>query len=242
MSVQIVLLNGASSSGKSTIAAELHDLLPGAWLRLSIDSFLEMLPLRLRGAVNPAPSDSRAEGTWYDMPLSEEETRQVEAIRSEVIAGRMTARQALERLGVADRLAAAGVRIRCGAHGRRLISGMHRSLAALAGAGNRLIVDHVFWERDWLTECAVCLAPYDVLLVGIHCPLALLAERERARGDRVMGQARADAERVHWEGVYDLEIDTSACSPSVAAVRNAECVGADEAPAALRRLAAASAG
>ena len=46
----------------------------------------------------------------------------------------------------------------------RLLSGFHRSIAALAGVGNNLIVDHVAVYREgWpstLIECAYLLAPY----------------------------------------------------------------------------------
>lgn len=51
MAVQVILLNGGSSSGKSTIARSLQSLLPEPWLTLSVDDFLAALP--------PAMLDSR---------------------------------------------------------------------------------------------------------------------------------------------------------------------------------------
>jgi chloramphenicol 3-O phosphotransferase len=48
-----------------------------------------------------------------------------------------------------------------------------------------------------------------VLWVGVRCDRALAAGREVARGDRVIGQARAQADVVHRGVAYDLEVDTS---------------------------------
>lgn len=234
MSVQVVLLNGPSSSGKSAIAQELHAMMPDPWLLLGIDTFTPMLPFRLLGAVNPLPADPRSKGTWYDVPLPHEQVAQMEAIRPAVLRGEMTVPEVLDHLGVADELSASGVRIRYGAHARRLITGMHRALAALASAGNKLIVDHVLLERNWLTECASALAPYGVLFVGIRCSMPVLLERERGRADRMVGLATSDTQRVHWDGVYDIEVHTDQCSPSAAAADIAARVRSASPPTALR--------
>ncbi|HET9109447.1 MAG TPA: chloramphenicol phosphotransferase CPT [Ktedonobacterales bacterium] len=45
--VQVILLNGGSSSGKTTIALSLQEILPDAWLRLSIDTLVDAMPRRL---------------------------------------------------------------------------------------------------------------------------------------------------------------------------------------------------
>ncbi|MFI6642119.1 chloramphenicol phosphotransferase CPT [Streptomyces sp. NPDC050504] len=83
-------------------------------------------------------------------------------------------------------------------------------LAATARAGARIVVDDVFLgavesQRRW----EKALAGLDVLWVGVRCEAAVAEAREAARGDRVPGMARSQAESVH-EGVhYDLEVDTS---------------------------------
>jgi chloramphenicol 3-O phosphotransferase len=41
---QVIMLNGGSSSGKTGIARCLQAILPGPWLRLSVDDFVEALP------------------------------------------------------------------------------------------------------------------------------------------------------------------------------------------------------
>lgn len=45
----------------------------------------------------------------------------------------------------------------------------------------------------------------------------MLAERERLRGDRTLGQALAQVPVVHAHGAYDLEVDTSTLDPERAA-------------------------
>ncbi len=90
-----------------------------------------------------------------------------------------------------------------------IVSGLHRSAAALAEAGNNLIVDHVLEKEAWLKECVELWAGLDTLFVGVKCPLHILEQREAERGDRAPGLAKLQYERVHVHGVYDVEVDTS---------------------------------
>lgn len=96
----------------------------------------------------------------------------------------------------------------------KALSGFHHSIAALATAGNNLIVDHVTVYREgWhssLIECAYLLMPFRAYLIGVQCSLDELQRREAVRGDRYIGTAARQFERVHRYGRYDLEVDTSA--------------------------------
>lgn len=49
MPIGVVVINGGSSSGKSSIVAELHRVLPEPWLALGIDTFIGSLPPYLTG-------------------------------------------------------------------------------------------------------------------------------------------------------------------------------------------------
>ncbi len=89
-----------------------------------------------------------------------------------------------------------------------VFAGFHNSLGAYAAAGNNLILEHILDTRGWAEDLHRLFAPYDVLFVGLHCPLALLEAREAARGDRPAGSARADFESVHHGRRYDLELDS----------------------------------
>ena len=49
MPIQVIVLNGGSSSGKSTIARRLQSVLPQPWLTFGTDSLIEAMPPSLEG-------------------------------------------------------------------------------------------------------------------------------------------------------------------------------------------------
>jgi len=86
--------------------------------------------------------------------------------------------------------------------------GFHLSLAAYAQAGNNLILEHILDTQGWLEELVGLFAPFDVFFVGVHCPLPMLIEREKARGDRQIGSAEQDFYHIHQKMRYDLEVQS----------------------------------
>ncbi|MFI6320683.1 chloramphenicol phosphotransferase CPT [Nonomuraea sp. NPDC050556] len=93
---------------------------------------------------------------------------------------------------------------------RRLEAAWMAGIVATVRAGVPVIVDDVFlggaasqqrWKR--------ALDGLDVLWVGVRCDSAVAAEREKARGDRILGMAAAQADIVHEGVVYDLVVDTT---------------------------------
>ncbi|MET9578833.1 chloramphenicol phosphotransferase CPT [Streptomyces massasporeus] len=50
MTIQVIVLNGGSSSGKSGIVRCLQQVLPDPWLAFGVDSFVEALPAKLQGS------------------------------------------------------------------------------------------------------------------------------------------------------------------------------------------------
>lgn len=153
MAGKIILLNGASSSGKSTLAQALQARLDEPFWHFSIDHLVA-------GGVLPRPYVDR--GAYREGDL-----------RS------------------------------------RFFDGFHRCLPALAGAGNNLVVEHIVEREDWLPRLLRLLGDLDVYFVGVHCPLPELERRERARGDRRAGEARADFATVHAWCSYDFEVDAT---------------------------------
>lgn len=117
-----------------------------------------------------------------------------------------------------------------------VVSGFHRAVAALAEAGNHVIVDHVLQEDGWLSECVERWARLDVLFVGIRCPLEVLEQREAGRGDRDVGTARYQYDRVHAHGVYDVEVDTSVQDVDECVGRILEALERGDAPRAFAQL------
>lgn len=204
---RIILLNGASSSGKSSVGRELQRILPTAHLFLGIDSFTPML--RPEGHIgmpwtqrtNENAGDGEAPVRWV-FPADEGQP----------------------------------VVIEFGELGHRLVRGMHRAVAALAAAGNDLIFEHVLLYGEWLDDALAALGDFEVFLVGIRCPVDLMEERERARGTRVVGQGRGHYQTVHAGLCYDVEVDTAAMNPTDAAAAIARRLAAPDAPVAFARL------
>ena len=87
----------------------------------------------------------------------------------------------------------------------RFFEGFLDSIAAFAAADNNLVVEHIVETAAWMRRLLVPLERFDVFFVGVHCPLDELERRERQRGDRRIGEARADFEVTHTFGRYDFE-------------------------------------
>lgn len=185
MTGNIIILNGTSSSGKTSTLEALQESLAEPYLNMGIDKFIWMLPER-----------------YLERPLWD------------------------DVLG----LASSG-----GQMGHQLARAMHHAIAAAAGQGMNVIADHVLVEAAWAQECAQLFADLPAWLVGIRCPLDVLEERERARRNRTLGQARAQFDVVHAHSLYDVEVDTSVYSAADCARQIIEHVQTQP-PTALRRM------
>ena len=174
----ILFLNGASSSGKSSIAKALQTMIDVPCFHLCIDDYLAALQKDL-----------------WDRP---------ERVQREWL---------------------------------HIIRGFHAAAAAIARAGNTVIVDDVL-ENDppWVENLLTLFEGLDVLFVGVHCPLAELERREQARGDRKRGMARLQFDQVHSQALYDLEVDTSRLSPEACADRIVNLMDHPPSPSAFERL------
>lgn len=86
--------------------------------------------------------------------------------------------------------------------------GFHRTIPALASAGLDLLVEHIVEEQQWAEDLATLLKGFDVFWIGVHASIDLITEREKLRGDRMIGEALYHL-RTHDFCRYDLEVDTS---------------------------------
>jgi chloramphenicol 3-O phosphotransferase len=161
----IVVLNGTSSSGKTSIARAFQELaLPRVFLNISIDSILYALPESVVGRLEAG--DSRADP--------------------------------------------------------RLVRGFYACVSSLASHGLDLVIDHAITSEAEASMLREAVAGHDAVMVGLDCPVEVLVERERARGNRRPGMAAAQCERVHQWVQYHLRIDTSQISVEDAARRIVE--------------------
>ena len=122
----------------------------------------------------------------------------------------------VEAVPVSTRTSSAGIEfasdgeVIVGPEFRTLEAAWIAGIAAMAHAGARIIVDEVFLggaasQQRWKNA----LGTLQVLWVGVRCDGAVAAGREIARGDRMIGMAASQAEVVHHDVVYDLQVDTT---------------------------------
>ncbi len=100
----------------------------------------------------------------------------------------------------------------------RLMQGMRASVVALAKAGNNCVVDDVMLSVADQHSYRAFAEDLTIQFVAIHAPLHVLEERERNRGDRLIGLSRWQFPRVHQGIQYDFEIDTTDTDPKDVAV------------------------
>jgi chloramphenicol 3-O phosphotransferase len=148
---RIILLNGVSSSGRSSIGRALLPLLPDPWFLVPVDA--------------------------------------IGAMRSTVHT------RVLDDAEIGEML-------------RRTRLGYHRAVAALAGAGNDVIMDYPLSEQWRVDDLLDTLTGYDVTLVEVRCAQEELDRRERSRGDRPTGLARSQT-AVYTHGESDIVVDTT---------------------------------
>lgn len=149
---KIIIINGPSSSGKTTLAFAVQKQFDIPFLRFSFDLFLDNKSL---------PREQMRSGTfsWETMKPA-------------------------------------------------VISGIQQCVPALAMAGNNVIFDHIIETKSLLDHLIRSVSTLDVFFVGLHCSLPELERRELQRGNRRVGEARADLETVHDITSYDLELNS----------------------------------
>ena len=122
----------------------------------------------------------------------------------------------IEAMPVSMQTSAAGIdfaadgTVTVGPEFRRLEAAWMEGIATMARAGARIILDEAFLggaasQQRWQKA----LGGIQVLWVGVRCEGAVAAGRELARGDRVAGMAASQAEVVHRDVGYDMEVDTT---------------------------------
>jgi chloramphenicol 3-O phosphotransferase len=203
-----ILVNGPSSSGKSTLCRALQDRLIDiadgnpdvVFARVAFDdlvlmmsdklfpiSFVQLQSGDLSRLVSRSPFDGRAGWEYVDDSNS------------------------IGQHGGSPR-----VRIDLSPHVRQLLHGLHRSWAAHLELGTNLIIDHFIQDSSWCDEVVNMLkgSGARIVVVGVHCSLVELERRESSRADgkvegRPLGLARRSDELCHAHPLaYDITVHT----------------------------------
>lgn len=203
-----ILVNGPSSSGKSTLCRALHDRLVSlgagdpavSFARVAFDdvvlliaqtlfpvSFVTLAGGDLQPLISREPHDGRAAWEYVDDSGS--------ASSSD---GRPRVRLVLRD------------------DTRRLLAGVHRGWGEHLKLGTNLIIDHFLQERDWSDEALDVIEKSGarIFSVGVCCSVQELERREASRADgelegRPLGLARRSNELCHSHGLeYDVTVWT----------------------------------
>lgn len=118
----------------------------------------------------------------------------------------------------------------------KYISGYHQSIDAFYSAGCNIIVDHVLQHEDWYKECIQLFKHKRAYFIGIHCPLHVINQREKKRGDRPIGMAEYQFNTIHGKNIYDYSIDTSVYTPEECAENILSYIRANPTPTAFKTL------
>ncbi len=199
-----ILVNGPSSSGKSTLCRALQERLsvladgdPTAlFARVAFDDIVALIPDTLFPvsfvAVNGGdlgrlasrePHDGRAAWEYLDETQAGEQAR---------------------------------IRLVMSPHTRGLLTGIHRGWGEHLRLGTNLVIDHFLQDAEWSQEVLGVLrdAGARTLRVGVFCSVEELERRESSRADgrvegRPAGLARRSSELCHGHGLdYDASIWT----------------------------------
>jgi chloramphenicol 3-O phosphotransferase len=179
---RVIVLNGTTSAGKSTLARALQRELASIgqpWIVIALDDFF-----------------ARAPADWFRI--------------GDHIGAHADAGMVFENVdGHIER--------RVGPFGRTVLAGYRAAVGGMAHAGLDVIVDEVLLsEEDWVGWQAE-LDGLDVRWVAVDLDLEATLERERDRGDRVIGMAAAQFDIVHSFVDYELRVDTGVLTAEGAA-------------------------
>jgi chloramphenicol 3-O phosphotransferase len=181
----VVMINGPSSAGKTTLCRGLQEAIAHPYLCIGFDDFVFLAPGRYyRGA-------DTAEQSHQDSFTS---------------AG-------VRMVETSDPGAPPSVTAVFGPVFRCLVDGMAPAVRALVDAGNAVIFDHVLHDRRMYQSLLTSFHGLDVFTVGVVCPVDILEAREASRGDRVLGRARGLVDVVHQFCEYDVVVDTGKDNP-----------------------------
>lgn len=100
------------------------------------------------------------------------------------------------------------IEIITGHQGEKLLKRMRHAMLALANVGNNLIIDDVILDHSFDDYISI-FKEFKLFKVGVMCDLQTLEQREKLRGDRMLGLSRWQYNKVHSKKKYDLTINTT---------------------------------
>ncbi|PCJ29331.1 MAG: chloramphenicol phosphotransferase [Rickettsiales bacterium] len=172
---KIIFLNGASSSGKTTIARLLQEKLSEPYMHIGIDSLIDMMPDKINNWVDANPDS--VQGFYWQKSL--------------------------------DKNGHNLAHITSGSYAKKVNSTFQDIVVLFANNGHNIIVDDVCIPPKHYDLWKQKLYEFQVYYIMVNAEISDLETREKSRGDRTIGSARAQNMLVHKDKIYDLKINTS---------------------------------
>lgn len=207
----IILINSTTCAGKTTLTRELQKLSEKPYLATDYDIFIAMMATKYvmldKSILQP-----------QHHPYATESNRWT--------------RDGFEVYQKVENPRTYGLRM--GRAAWTIMRGMTQAYAALARAGNNLVLGDIITER-LLPEYCTALQGLRVYFVGVNCSLEELERREHAMPNRTVGCARAQFPQVHVPGEYDMWVNTEKDNPTTCAQQILDFVAKNE-PKAFQKL------
>lgn len=184
---QLLIINGTSSTGKTTLARTLQDHWPSPLIYLGLDSWITMT----------------LAGRYWDAAT------QVIDIKSDAWVRQGT--HFLTPHSPAN--PSPWVKIDSGPVSDQLVYAMHDTACRFLQQGFDVILDCVLLKETWREDLLRRTAEQKRCLIHMTAPEHVLIERELKRGDRMRDVFRNLADTIHTDLHYDLVIDSDQNTP-----------------------------
>lgn len=162
----VVLLNGTSSSGKTSISTELINQKEILFHHLAIDDFFNNY------------------NDFVNNKLPDELPRQIDhQVVSQIVDD-------------------------------SILNMYYSTIKLFSEMGLNVVIDTVIDNDKRFNECLDVLSGQPTLFVGVLCSKEELARREQIRGDRNIGLAISQFDKVYSFNKYDLEVNTEKLNPT----------------------------
>lgn len=175
---KVIILNGPSATGKSSLQRAFQELMiverNQLWVRLGIDSLFD----------NALPDITLENIDFY------KQKNDIRWVQNSF-----------------DKEKNVLVNLYLGCQGSKVIMGMDYAIAAYAKNGNNVIVDYIMYDVSWYKKLEETLKDIPHYWVKMNIDLEELEKREISRNTSPKGHARSHYFSVHDTIKYDYEID-----------------------------------
>ncbi len=94
-----------------------------------------------------------------------------------------------------------------------IVSMFYSTVKLFSEMGLNVIVDTVIENDKWFNECLDVFSDHPTIFIGVICSKEELIRREQLRGDRLIGLACSQFDKVYCFNEYDLEVNTEELNP-----------------------------